>query len=165
MRVVGTVGCRPYQRDNRNALTARERAKEDTVSDFWEDGLNRMGSRVLGHNKLGLRDREDETVIIPSLHGEVPERIREMSAAKREFKRMPPDYRKKLGNGDWRYSFKDGLTARIIRTNDQPNHIEWRVYIERPVKILVPKPFKRLDEAVDYMCFEYDLPVVNLEKE
>jgi hypothetical protein len=35
-------------------------------NDFLEDGLNRMrGYRGWGGNKLGLRDREDEIVVMP----------------------------------------------------------------------------------------------------
>lgn len=79
----------------------------------------------------------------------------------RKFKRMPPIYRKRLADGDWRFKFSDGISARIVRTNEQQNHIQWRVYIYEPQKILVPKPFRRMDEAVDYMCFEYDLPKVS----
>jgi DnaJ-class molecular chaperone len=36
------------------------------MSDYYEDGFNRPRGPFVGHNKLGLRDREDERVTIPT---------------------------------------------------------------------------------------------------
>lgn len=52
------------------------------MSDFYEDGENRVRGPFLGHNKLGLRDREDETITLP-VHSEPPlrETIEQSKAA------------------------------------------------------------------------------------
>jgi hypothetical protein len=58
----------------------------ETVSDFWEDGMPAVRRRTPSHNKLGLRDSEDEKPVMPSLVEHVPDPVltRKSQAAKRK---------------------------------------------------------------------------------
>lgn len=68
--------------------------------------------------------------------------------------RMPPLKRKILDSkGDFRYVFSDKLIVRIIRTEGDKRI--WRIFVESPMKRLLPKTFKQLSQAIDYLCFEY----------
>lgn len=49
--------------------------------------------------------------------------------------------------------FSDKLIVRIIRTEGDKRI--WRIFVESPMKRLLPKTFKQLSQAIDYLCFEY----------